>query len=267
MAYSNGRKVYTFLGAILVLLIFLNYLGALSPVKNLLLSLVSPLIIRSNELGIKTAENFRYFKNRQEFFDAYNEMEKELTDFELISSKLKIAEMENAELKKQLSFRERSALAQITARVIGKNADSADQTIIIDQGTEAGIKDGQPVIVGDGIFIGRVAKAEKYSSIVRLINDNQVKVAATILNHDQSLGVVEGGFGLSVRMSFIPRNEVIQVGDQIITSGLDVFTPRGLLIGTVAAIENEPYQPFQQAVISPAVELAKISLVAVILVN
>ena len=115
--------------------------------------------------------------------------------------------------------------------------------------------------------MGKITKVEKQLAVVRLISDNQIKVAATVLNNERSLGVVEGGYGLSVRMSFIPRNEVVQVGDQIITSGLELNIPRGLLIGSVAAVENEPYQPFQQAVLTPAADLAKLTLVSVLLTN
>ena len=155
----------------------------------------------------------------------------------------------------------------MAAEVVGKNTDSADKTIIINVGEEAGLKVDQPVVAGDGILVGKITKVEKQLAVVRLISDNQIKVAATVLNNERSLGVVEGGYGLSVRMSFIPRNEVVQVGDQIITSGLELNIPRGLLIGSVAAVENEPYQPFQQAVLTPAADLAKLTLVSVLLTN
>ena len=91
--------------------------------------------------------------------------------------------------------------------ILGQNSDSAEKMVIIDVGNEAGIKLGQPVVAGDGILVGTIAKIEKDIAMVRLINDNQSKIAATILNRDGSLGIVEGSYGLSVRMNFIPRNE------------------------------------------------------------
>jgi rod shape-determining protein MreC len=92
-------------------------------------------------------------------------------------------------------------------------------------------------------------------------------IAATILNKDASLGVVEGGYGLSVRMNFIPRNEDVFVGDKIITSGLEESIPRGLLIGEVAVLENEAYQPFQQAVLATAIDPSKLTVVSVLISN
>jgi rod shape-determining protein MreC len=100
---------------------------------------------------------------------------------------------------------------------------------------------------------------------VRLLNDNSSKIGATILNTDRSLGVVEGGYGLSVKMNFIPRNEIVKVGDIIVTSGLEAGMPRGLLIGSVTAIENETYRPFQAALLLPGTDLSKLSIVSILI--
>jgi rod shape-determining protein MreC len=85
-----------------------------------------------------------------------------------------------------------------------------------------------------------------------------------VLNDDSSPGVVDGGYGISLRMQFIPRNENVHIGDQIVTSGLEDKIPKGLLLGTVAVVENEAYQPFQEAVLTPAVNLSKLTFVTVI---
>jgi rod shape-determining protein MreC len=68
-------------------------------------------------------------------------------------------------------------------------------------------------------------------------------------------------------MNFIPRNETVLVGDKIVTSGLEKTFPRGLLIGEVAVAENEAYQPFQQAVLTAAADLSKLSIVSVLTSN
>lgn len=150
---------------------------------------------------------------------------------------------------------------------MAKNLDTADQIIILNRGANDGIKIDSPVTSGDGVLVGKIIKVEDSISFARVLSDNQSKIAATILNSDHSLGIIEGGFGLSIKMNFIPRNENIITGDQIITSGLELGMPRGLTIGKVAAIENESYQPFQQAVITPAVDYEKINFVGVLTTN
>lgn len=267
MIYQTDKKTYYYLGAIVLLLIFFNFLGWLNPVKNFLVYALSPILVGTNKWGIKMGGSYKFFNSREEFFSAYSQCASDLRGKQITEAKLKILEEANAEFKKQLSFKQREKAPQIAAQVVGKNTDSADKTIIINAGEEAGLKVDQPVVAGEGILVGKITKVEKKLAVVRLISDNQIKVAATVLNNERSLGVVEGGYGLSVRLSFIPRNEVVQVGDQIITSGLELNIPRGLLIGSVAAVENEPYQPFQQAVLTPAADLAKLTLVGVLLTN
>ena len=68
-------------------------------------------------------------------------------------------------------------------------------------------------------------------------------------------------------MDFIPRNEVVLVGDMVVTSGLEETIPRGLLIGEVAVAQNEAYQPFQQAVLTPSTDLTKLFIVSVLKSN
>lgn len=123
---------------------------------------------------------------------------------------------------------------------------------------------GNPVVVGIGVLIGRISRATPETSIVRLLDDNQSKVAATLLNEEKSIGVVEGGYGISIRMNFIPQNEAITIGDTIITSGLEDGVPRGLTIGTVETFEKEPYQPFQSAVVVPPKNFNWITSVSII---
>lgn len=246
-------------------LIFFNYLGILNPVKYGLRLLFSPLFIETNRLGVKIGDNYQFFSNRDDFFSAYSACRDELLGKDIAEARLKVLEEENSALKTQLGFRERIKSPLVTANVIGRNTDSAEKTIVINEGEASGIKINQPVVVADGVLIGKIVKVEKDISIARLINDNRSKIAATLLNRDRSLGVVEGGFGISVRMSFIPRNEQVAIGDQIITSGMEDDMPRGLVIGQVAAIENEAYQPFQQAVLSPTADLSKLTIVSVMI--
>ncbi len=260
----GGKKTYTILGVILILLIFFNYIGWLNPIKKGVRSIFLPIFAKTNDLSVKVGENYEFFKNREEFFESYRQCRADQLNTQIEEASLAILIEENLQLKEILSFQERSKSVSKIARVIGKNIEKTDQTIIIDRGTEEGMLPDQPVVVGNGLLIGKIVKAENGVAIVRLINDNQSKIAATVLNHERSLGVVEGGYGLSIKMNFIPRNETVRIGDQIVTSGLEENIPRGLLIGTVTAIENETFRPFQSAVLVPGADLNKLSIVSVL---
>lgn len=249
----------------MILLIFLNYVGALNFLKNKLRLLFLPLFTQTNNLSVNVGNNYEFFKDKASFFNAYHDCRLQVEDKSIGESKIKLLEQENALLREALKFNESTTASSVIARVIGKNIEQTDQTILIDRGTEDGIKIDQPVIVGNGILIGKIIKSETGLSVVRLLNDNASKIGATILSSDRSLGIVEGGYGLSVKMNFIPRNETVKVGDIIVTSGLEQAVPRGLLIGTVTAIENETYRPFQAALLIPGTDLSKLSIISVLI--
>jgi len=183
---------------------------------------------------------------------------------DLLNIRLELLERENMELRSQLNFFETVSYQHVGADVIGRSIDPIGTTIILNRGFFSGAQVGDPVIVGSGVLIGKVARVESDTSIVRLINDNSSRIAATATNEDRSLGLIEGGFGLSVRMNFIPQNEIISQGDVIVTSGLESFIPRGLLIGVVEVVEKTPQGPFQQAVLTTTVDLARLSLLILV---
>ena len=260
-------KNYFFLGFIFLALLFFHYLGWLGAVERAAQVLIIPISTKITHWRVSSQDSYNYFFNQKTMVAQYNECLNKNQNSKVVDAKLKNLEIENAEIRKQLNFFHRRNFITVAADVVGQNADSVEKMVIINVGNTAGIKIGQPVIAGDGIPVGTIAKVEKDISMARLINDNQSKVAATILNKDSSLGVVEGGYGLSVRMNFIPRNENIIIGDKIITSGLEQAIPRGLLIGEVAIAENEAYQPFQQAVLTTATDLSKLIIVSVLISN
>lgn len=242
-------KKYIWLVITLLLLIFFHLLGWLTPVQNLARFIFEPFLKKENYIEIINTE-----KNIEEL------KQKNLN----LETELKIIKQENTDFKKMLNFKNQSDHQLITAEIIGKNFDLTNQTLMINAGASEGISAGDMVLAGQGILVGRITKTEANYAFLRLLNDNQSKIAATILNNDRSLGVVQGGYGLSIKMLYIPRNEIVKVGDIIITSGLEQNTPKGLVIGTVEAVENEANQPFQQAIIAPAQNLDKISFVQVL---
>lgn len=171
---------------------------------------------------------------------------------------------ENASLRRQLDFLEKTPYTTIGADVIGQDVEPIGNTLIVNRGSLHGVLAGQPVITDSGILVGKIVRADEESAIVRLLHDGQSKIAATVLNMDRSVGLVEGGYGLSVRMNFIPQNEAIAPGDLIVTSGLEAGIPRGLVIGRVEAVEKEAYQPFQRAILSTSAKLDRLLVVSII---
>jgi rod shape-determining protein MreC len=262
--FPRALKIYLSVGASFVLILISHYLGWLVPVEIFLRSLIFPGVAAVNSFSVQAKDSYRWFKNKEEFIASYQEISNQLQDQQLLEATVDLLTDENRELRQQIEFKQATDVKLITANVVGRGSNAGAQTIIINKGLSHGVNSNLPIIVGQGVVVGKVTKVEPDISVITLIDDNQSKIGATILNVDRSLGVVEGGYGISLRLKFIPRNETVLVGDKVITSGLESNVPRGLLVGTVAAVENEAYKPFQQAVITPAANLSKLTIVSVL---
>ncbi|OGH88175.1 MAG: rod shape-determining protein MreC [Candidatus Magasanikbacteria bacterium RIFOXYC2_FULL_42_28] len=255
----SNRNILSF--AFLAIIFLAHIFGLLKPMESKIRLLLSPLLAK-----IYGSTNPELFKiSKQELYGQYQQclaVQNETAYFRAQTEMLKI---ENQNLRLALKFSERAPYKLITAQVIGRSIDLSEQTLLINVGQNSGLTVNQPVIVGEGQLVGKITNLDANSAWVRLLSDSRSKIAALILNDEKSGGVVEGGYGLSIKMEFIPRNETVKIGDQVITSGLESNVPKGLLIGTVAALENEAYKPFQQAIITPAGSLEKIDIVSVII--
>lgn len=243
-------------------IILLHYIGWLVPVESFFRRLVTP--VSQQMYSFSVGEEKLEFASYEDIVSAYTALAKDKEALELRVMKMEYLEQENKELRQQVSFFTTSTYTHVGAEVVGKNIEPLGSTIVINRGSSDGVQKGNPVVVGDGVLIGKILRVDDATAIVRLINDNQSRVAAAILNQAKSIGLIEGGYGISVRMNFIPQNEIVQIGDTIITSGLETGVPRGLIIGSVEAVEKEAYQPFQRAILSPQVSLDKLVLVSVI---
>jgi len=252
MRYYSFKKIYFTIALLFFLIISFHYLGWLNFIENK---------IRDGFLLITKS----IIRQKNQTTPPSDALTNAISQIEVLNAKNKQLEKDNADLRGLLNFKTRQNFNLLGAEVVAKNIEAADQVVILDRGSNDGVKVDQVIISGDGILVGKIIKVEETASYARLLNDNLSKIAATITNSDHNLGVVEGGFGLSIKMNFIPRNENVSIGDQIITSGIEPSIPRGLIIGKVAAIENESYQPFQEAVITPLVEYQKINLVNIII--
>ncbi len=248
----SKRKTFFSILVLIVLVIVCHFFGLLNPLENLLRGIVSP----GSNLMYGVSVNI----SGQEDVCADEFLKNKTTE-----TALQLVEEENNELRAQSQFLQKQKWQTVGADVTGKNIDTLGNTLIIDRGARDGVRENNPVIIHDGILIGKIVRVEEKISVIRLINDNQSKFAATIINTDRSLGLVEGGYGISVQMNYIPQNETINIGETIVTSGLEENIPRGLLIGTIETVEKEAYQPFQKAIVKPLANLNKINLVSIII--
>jgi rod shape-determining protein MreC len=161
-----------------------------------------------------------------------------------------------------LNFRQSHAdVPMISARVIGASAGSASQTIELDRGERDGIRRNMGVITPDGV-VGKVVETYANASQVLLLTDKDSGVGA-MLSESRIQSPVGGTGEPLLAMKYVPNDDTVNLGEHVLTSGMDRIFPRDLPVGTIAEIK--PGNPFKQIRVKPAANLERLEEVLVLL--
>jgi rod shape-determining protein MreC len=161
-----------------------------------------------------------------------------------------------------LNFRQaQHNVPMLAARVIGTSADTASQTVYLDRGERDGIRRNMGVITPDGV-VGKIVESYRDTAQVLLLTDRESGVGAML--SDSRIQSPVGGTGEPLlAMKYIPTDETVNVGEHVVTSGMDRIFPRDLPVGVVAEIKTG--RPFQQVRVRPAANLQRLEEVIVLL--
>jgi rod shape-determining protein MreC len=205
-------------------------------------------------------------------------LRRELAGAEARLAELREAAAENAELRGLLGLTTSLQMDLLPVRILGRDPGNFTWEVGIDAGTTDGVRVGMPVVAaadGAGALAGTVVAAGADSATVRLVVDARVSVVA-IDQQSRALGLVRGQLGGQLVMVQIRATDPVAVGDTVASAGL-VLTdaggagigrspyPRGLLIGTVQALELDPDGLTRTAFVRPAVDFSTVGRLLVVL--
>lgn len=170
---------------------------------------------------------------------------------------------ENDRLTALLDFRQQSKMELVAARVMAKDLISDHNTIQIDKGTHHGLRAGQAVITIEGA-VGYIFRPEAFSSQVLLITD-RYSVVDGIVSRSRARGIVEGKNQSTCALKYVEKSEDIQVGDLVVTSGIDNIFPKGFPVAKVETVESKSYAVAMKVELRPVVDPDKLEAVFVIM--
>ncbi len=118
-------------------------------------------------------------------------------------------------------------------------------------------------------MVGTIIKAEKSISFLQPVFDCHSLIAADIISSEKSLGgisgLIQGEYGTSMKMRYVPWDKQIKAGDVVITSGLQEKIRRGLVIGEIAEISKKPNAVFQEVIVRPLKSFQDLRIVSVLI--
>lgn len=137
----------------------------------------------------------------------------------------------------------------LTTRIIGISGDSWNRVLTIDKGSDDGISVGLPVMGSSGL-VGQIKSVTATTAEVRLLQDASSGVAV-LLQSSRAEGLLKGSADGLLYLVDIDEDVEVKVGDVVVTSGLGGGYFRGLIVGSVARIEEGNGQSVRQIVVSP----------------
>jgi len=183
------------------------------------------------------------------------------------SLKLRISELESKaseadRLGALLTFKQaHEKVPMLMARVIGASAGTASRTVEIDRGERDGVRRNMGVITPDGA-VGKIIEVYRDNAQVLLLTDKDGGAGAMLLE-SRSQGPVKGNGDPTLSMNYVATDEKVNVGDKVVTSGMDKIFPRDIPVGIV--IEARPGTTFKQIKVKPAANLERLEEVIVLL--
>ncbi|MFA6534469.1 MAG: rod shape-determining protein MreC [Patescibacteria group bacterium] len=261
VGYKRGTKWWLIGAVVCLALVFLYWRWGNNFLTNWFIQLAGPAQGALTEAGTAAGG----FKTKAVLTEENQVLKAKLEQLALDVSQLKVLEVENQLLRQQLNFVEGKGYHFVTARITSRVAENSLSGLIINRGRADGIQVGYPVIAGEGVLVGTIIEVQENFSTLLLLTDSQSRVAATVQNQQQTVGIMEGEHGISVKLTMIPQDEKIDPGQTIITSGLQSNIPRGLFLGLVDKVEANASELFAKAYIYPLVDYQRLSLVTVLI--
>ncbi|PHQ69845.1 MAG: rod shape-determining protein MreC [Sneathiella sp.] len=143
---------------------------------------------------------------------------------------------ENENYRQLLNALSDPLVLPITARVVGDSGGSFVRTLLLNAGSDDGIRVGQAAVGPLGL-VGRIVEVGNSSSRVLLLTDLNSRIPA-VLEKSRHKGILVGNNSASPTLEFLPNNAVVVPGDRIVTSGDGGMLPAGRPIGIVSSVSG-----------------------------
>lgn len=174
-------------------------------------------------------------------------------------------ERENESLRAQLGLKASTQHPMISAEVLYQVADPYMRKLVLNMGSQNGVKQGQPVITHEGL-LGQITDVQINSSEVTLITDTKVNVPVMVQRNPSVRGFVGGdkseGY-LELRI-FNQESADLQKDDVLVTSGLDGLYPSNIPVAKVADIAPAGADGRSELTIVPVSHLMNVRFVGII---
>ena len=236
---------------------------AVGPMGTLVLAVMGPAQTGLSRVADGLARLWRPFSDISRLRSENARLHEEVERLSAEVSRLREQAQATQRLERLLAFRTQAPGRAIGARVIGRDGTQWFAVIVVDRGSQDGVRRNDTVVSAEGL-VGRVLTVTPSTSQVLLISDTRSAVGV-ILQQSREAGVVEGLGQALLRLKYVTRAREVPVGEVVVTSGQAGVFPRGLPVGTILSVTRAEGGFYQEAAVRPAVALDQLEDVLILI--
>lgn len=192
-----------------------------------------------------------YFDNQEQLIKKNTALQIKLAEQSAKAQRVEAIEMEYGHLRNLVNVPDRLSMKGIVAEVIKIGRNPFNHKIIVNQGSNQGIRPGLPVIDENGV-VGQITAVTPFSAEVTLLTDKGQAVPIMVIRNGLRAVIFGTGQDGKLSIPFLPMNADIRKADKLVTSGIDGTYPPGLVIATVTEVEHRATLAFSRIIATPA---------------
>ena len=217
----------------------------------------------------------RWFEDKRRYYQDYSDLleenaalRQEVAQLRANARQAERDREENKLLRQVAQLREqRRELTLESAMILERSANNWTRTMTLNRGTAHGVAVKNVVMSSEGYLIGVVTEVGLNWCTVQTIIDTDTEIGALLFRTGDTV-LAEGDFTLMrekrLKVTYLPADAALLVGDYIVTSGLGGYYPSNLVIGTVERVETDDDGIAQYAVLAPMLDFDMLTEVFII---
>ncbi len=191
-----------------------------------------------------------YFASLQALSEENTTLKRQLVERAAAAQGFTAAQQENARLRTLIDLGSRYAAGATAVDVLYSSRDPFAQKLYVGKGVDAELHPGEAVIDADGV-VGQVTRVFPNMAEVTLVTDKDHAVPVKVQRSGVRSVLFGAGAGRPPELRFTAPSADIQIGDVLVTSGLDGTYPPGLAVARVATLDRETGQMFARITCTP----------------
>ncbi len=243
------------LGIIVLLVLFFFRTGIFNSFSSITQVIFRPVLVAGNNIGGKFKSLGIYFVSKNSLYAENQDLRTKL-DFNEARMTNYDSVVADANSLKEILGRKSTKIDMVLAGILERPNQSAYDTLLIDAGTEQGIKTGDTVFAKGNIPIGRVADIFSNSSKVILFSSAGEKTMAIVSGKDMTLELIGRGGG-NFEM-ILPKDFTLQPREQVTLPGINAF-----VVAIAETMIFDPRDSFNKALLTSPVNVQQLKFVEI----